>query len=283
MKYTFDAAIQNKSASLFRRLHHTGEMLVLPNAWDAVSARVYQETGFHAIATTSSGVSWACGYQDGEKIPPEEMLSALKRITRVVSIPVSADIESGYFAEEADLFHKYIMDIVEAGIVGINLEDADSKAGGMRSVDAQAALIRLARKAGNDKGVNLFINARTDAIERAPGNPDERIQACIERARAYEDAGADGIFVPFTSEMETVARLKEGIRLPLNILMGNTLDPAGLRRLKVERVTVGGKPILATLNTLRKIAEELKHGNDWRTLFVSQPTYPEVNNWFRQG
>ncbi|MCO6497258.1 MAG: isocitrate lyase/phosphoenolpyruvate mutase family protein [Chitinophagaceae bacterium] len=282
MTKEFNPGVQNELAKKFHALHHTDEMLVLPNAWDAISARMFQETGFQAIATTSSGVSWACGYQDGEKIPPEEMLAALKRITRVVSIPVSADIEAGYYADDHDKFYQFICDVIEAGIVGINLEDADSKAGGMRDQDKQLELIRLARKAGNDKGVNIYINARTDAYERAAGDLDARIQACIDRAKAFEGAGADGIFVPFTKEMETIAKLKQGISLPLNILISNTLDVAGLRKLKVNRVTVGGKPILATLHTLRKVAESLKAGDDWSPLFVPGPTYPEVNAWFKE-
>lgn len=280
MSNKFDAARQNKLAEDFRALHHRDEMLVLVNAWDSASARMVQEAGLPAIATTSSGISWACGFKDGEHIPPDLMIEVVRQIASSVTIPVSADIEAGYYGNDLEQFSKFIEKLIEAGAVGINLEDSDSKTHTLVDVAKHVAKVKQAKKTGHDKGVNLFVNARTDAIELAPGDINQKIQACIERAKAYEEAGADGIFIPFVEGMDTIARLKAGVRLPLNILMNDTLDVAGLRRLKINRVSVGGKPMLATLNLVGKIAQELKSEDDWHSLYVKEPIYPTVNNWF---
>lgn len=278
----FNAERQNKLAEQFYSLHHTKEMLVLANAWDSASARIFQECGFPAIATTSSGVSWACGFQDGEHIPPGLMVDMTARIAGAVTIPVSADIETGYYRNDLHEFSRFISDILEAGAVGVNIEDANSKTKKLFPLKDQIAVLKVAREVAVRKGINLFINARTDAIEHAPGSQEKKIKTCIERARAFEEAGADGIFIPFIQEMETVEKLKEAIRLPLNILINDKLDIARLRQIKVNRITVGGKPMLAALNLLKKIGEDLRSGNDWHSLFVGSPTYPEVNSWFKK-
>ncbi|MCC7400255.1 MAG: isocitrate lyase/phosphoenolpyruvate mutase family protein [Chitinophagaceae bacterium] len=281
MANKFDPVIQNKLAEKFHSLHHAEEMLVLPNAWDSASARIFQESGFPAVATTSSGVSWSLGYKDGEHTPPELVIEVIGRMAGAISIPLTADIEAGYYGNDLDKFSKFIADVIEAGAVGINLEDADSHTKKLYDLDRQLAKIKAVKEVSRQKGVNLFLNARTDAIELAPGDLKEKAQACIERAKAFEDAGADGIFVPFVPDMETIAFLKKGIKLPLNVLMGNTLDVAELRKLKINRVSIGGKPMLATLEHLKKIAGELRSGNDWPSLFTKDLTYPQVNNWFK--
>ncbi len=280
MKITFDSVRQNILAEKFHVLHHGPEMLVLPNAWDCASAKTYEEAGFKAIATTSSGISWSCGYQDGEHIPPSLMIEVISRITHSVNIPVTADIEAGYYGNDLENFSQFIGDVTEAGAVGINLEDADPKTKTLYDLKLQTEKIKRAKAIAKQKGVDLFVNARTDAIEHADGNIESRISACIERSHAFEEAGADGIFVPFIREIETVAEIKKGIRLPLNVLMSDTLSVAELRKLKVNRVSIGGKPMLASLHLLRKIADELYTGNDWSSLFVKSPDYRGVNGWF---
>lgn len=280
MNNVFDSNIQNELAEKFHALHHQDEMLVLPNAWDSVSAKIFEEAGFQAIATTSSGISWSCGYKDGEHIPPDLMIEVISRIAHSVEVPVTADIEAGYYGDDIDKFSKFISDVIEAGAVGINLEDGDSKIRSLVNIDLQIKKLKSVKEISKQKGVNLFLNARTDAIELADGDLKTKIQVCIERAKAFEEAGADGIFIPFIKEIETVAELKSAIKLPLNILINDFLDIAELRKLKVNRVSVGGKPMLASLNVLRAIAKELKSGNNWNSLFVKDPNYREVNDWF---
>lgn len=136
---------------------------------------------------------------------------------------------------------------------------------------------RICRK----KGVDLFLNARTDAMVMAKGDMKNRIQTCIERATAFQSAGVDGVFVPFVKDMDTVIALKQGIELPLNILIADTLDVGELRKWKVNRVSVGSRPILSTLHLLRNISDEMRSGDEWSTLLTNRPDYAEANAWFK--
>ena len=138
----------------------------------------------------------------------------------------------------------------------------------------------MAREAANAKGVNLFINARIDVMDFLHGSDEEKVNAAIERAEAYSEAGADGIFVPFISDIQVVAALKTGIKLPLNILMNPTLDVKALKKLKVNRLTVGGKPKTASMGLLKRMAEQMKTDNSWNLLYTDEPTYPQMNSWF---
>lgn len=280
MVKNFDVQIQNKLAYRFSELHDGDEMLILPNVWDCTSAKIFEELGFPALATTSSGVAWSLGFKDGEHVPPEMVIEGIKRITNVIDIPLTADIEGGYYRNAFNKQYKFFEDLIEAGAVGVNLEDATSD-GRMNEVAHHCEIIRLAKEAGRRKGVNLFVNARTDAYERTGGDLNTRINACIDRAKAYEEAGADGIFVPFVMEMESIAQLKKHIKKPLNVLINNNLNVAELKRLKVNRVTIGGKAMVSTLNLLRKIGNQLKNGDNWDLLYVEEPTYPEVNGYYQ--
>ncbi|MBW7891874.1 MAG: isocitrate lyase/phosphoenolpyruvate mutase family protein [Chitinophagaceae bacterium] len=270
----------NRLAEKLHALHHAEEMLVIPNAWDAVSAKIFEKSGFPAIATTSSGISWSCGYQDAEHIPPELMLEVIARIARVVKVPVTADIEGGYYRNDFQKLSAFIEGVIDAGAVGINLEDGDAVSGSLNDLEHQLEKIRLVKDICRKKGVNLFLNARTDAMVMARGDMKSKIQTCIERAAAFQSAGADGIFVPFVKEMDTVIALKRGIELPLNILIANTLDVGELRRWKVNRVSIGSRPILSTLHLLRNISDEMRSGNEWSALLTVSPDYAEANAWF---
>lgn len=275
----FEPVTQNKLSEQFRALHNADDMLVLPNAWDCASAKIFEVSGFPAIATTSSGISWSYGYKDGEHIPPDLMIEIIQRIAHTVNVPVTADIEGGYYGNNIEKFSKFIAAVVQAGAVGINLEDSDSHTRQLNDINKQILKIKVAKESGLQKGVHLFVNARTDAMV-GPEDLKTKTQICIERAKEYEAAGADGIFIPFVKEIVTVARLKEGIGLPLNILMVDTLEVAELRKLKVNRVSVGGKPMLATMNLLNNISMELRNENHWPSLFVNQPGYSDMNERF---
>jgi 2-methylisocitrate lyase-like PEP mutase family enzyme len=279
MNKNFDSNTQNQLAEKFHALHHADELLVLPNVWDCASAKIIETSGFPAIATTSSGISWSYGYKDGEHIPPGLMIEIIHRIAHTVKIPVTADIESGYYGNDLDKFSKFIAGVIEAGAVGINLEDSDAQTQQLNDMHQQVLKIKSAKDAAKQKGVNLFVNARTDAMAES-GDIENKMQQCIERAKEYEAAGADGIFIPFVKEMETASRLKKAVSLPLNILMTDTLDVAALRKIKVNRVSVGSKTILATMSLLKNISKELREGNNWPSLFVQEPGYDQMNDWF---
>src|SRR5213595_1817972 len=197
---------QSQQAERFRALHTGPRMLVLPNAWDAVSARLIEQGGFPAIATSSAGVAWALGYADGERISRGEMLAVVRRVVQGVRVPVTADVEAGYGAT-AEAAAETARGVIAAGAVGMNLEDAKPE-GSLLPMEAQAERVRAARAAAP----HLVINARTDWFPKAG------IEEAIRRANAYLAAGADCAFVPFVADREAIARLAREIRGPLNVL-----------------------------------------------------------------
>jgi 2-methylisocitrate lyase-like PEP mutase family enzyme len=226
---------QQSRARTFRALH-TGDVLVLPNAWDAASARVIEHAGAAAIATTSAGVSWSGGVPDGQRLDLDAAMAALHRIGDAVRVPVTADIEGGY-AEDAPRLADAVRRTVAAGAVGINIEDARHDDATLRGTQEQADRIRTVRRAALSTGIDLFVNARTDTFLVGA---DDALAESLHRARAYLDAGADGIFVPGVTDPDTIAALVRGIAAPLNVMAGPGAPPvAALAALGVARVSVG--------------------------------------------
>ena len=246
------APLQQQAARLLA-LHDRRQVLVLPNVWDVASARVVEEAGFPALATSSAGIAAVLGYADGEQIPRSEMLGMVARIARAVRVPVTADLEAGY----GDAAQTVLL-ALEAGAVGMNLEDGTAQ-GRLRSVDEHAAEVRRARAAAEGAGVRFVINARTDVYLLGIGEPAARLAATVERARAYAEAGASCIFVPGVRDEATIAALAQAIPLPLNVLAGPGSPPlATLARLGVARVSVGSGLARAALTAARRAAVELR-------------------------
>lgn len=241
-------------ALAFRALHVPGRPLILPNAWDAASARIVEHAGASAVATTSAGLAWALGAADGDRLDRERALEAVARITATVAVPVSADIESG-FAKDAAGVADTVRVVLAAGAVGVNIEDAlYGGEGVLRPVAEQAERIAAARAAADAEGVPLFVNARVDTFLRGVGGVD----ATLERAAAFRAAGADGIFVPGAVEPGTVKELADGIDAPLNVLVGPGAPPvAELAALGVARVSAGSGIALAAYAVVRRAAREL--------------------------
>jgi len=189
-----DRTRQRVLAEQLLALHHAQQPLILVNVWDVASALVVQRARLPAIATSSSAVSSALGYPDGERIPAEEMLAAVARIAARVSVPVTADLEAGY-AEDLEGVAATARHLVETGAVGLNLEDGiDPETGSLRTPDQAAQRVRAVRKVAHELGVPLVINARTDAFLGASGAPHELLSDAIARLSAYRDAGADCLF-----------------------------------------------------------------------------------------
>ena len=249
---------QKKLADAFRAMHR-GPLLLLPNAWDAMSARQFEAAGFAAIATTSGGVAWALGYADGEKSPWPEIVSAHERITRVVRVPVTADIEAGFGETPADV-GKSIADIVRTGVVGFNLEDGTPRPDmPVRPIEDAVARIRAARQAAEAAGVPAVINARTDIYLKNVGDPAGRFDEVVKRAKAYLAAGADCIYPFGFIDMETVGRLAKAIPAPINIVARAGAPPvAELQKLGVARVTIASGATLAVMSLIKTIGEDLR-------------------------
>jgi 2-methylisocitrate lyase-like PEP mutase family enzyme len=248
---------QQEKAQQLLKLHDKGGSLLLPNAWDSASARLFEEAGFPAIATTSSGVSFSNGYGDGQQISRDEMLAVIKRISATVNIPVTADVEAGYGPTPDDVAIT-VRGVLEAGAVGINLEDNTGYGNPLYTVDAQAKRIAAGREAANQAGISLVINARTDTYLYQIGAAETRMQDTLDRAKAYLDAGASSIFVPGVLDRATIEELVRGIDGPLNVLVGPGAPPAPeLFGWGVRRISVGGSAMQATMGLVRDIAREL--------------------------
>lgn len=276
-----DLSAQKLNTMKFRELHRGPKALLLPNVWDVASARIIEEAGYPAIATTSAGIAFSLGYPDGQKISREEMLARVGRIARAVKIPVTADVESGYGNRPEDAA-RTATDVIQAGAVGINLEDGT---GDPRSPLADLALqlekIRVIREAALNAGVLLVVNARTDVYLDQVGPPDLRYFETVSRVRAYRDAGADCVFVPGLRDAETISKLVRDVQCPVNILAGpGSPSVSELEKLGVARVSLGSGPMRATLGLLRRIAEELKTSGTYSAL-AGAPTYAEVNELLR--
>ena len=257
-----DRTRQRVLAEQLLALHHAQQPLILVNVWDVASALVVQRARLPAIATSSSAVSSALGYPDGERIPAEEMLAAVARIAARVSVPVTADLEAGY-AEDLEGVAATARHLVETGAVGLNLEDGiDPETGSLRTPDQAAQRVRAVRKVAHELGVPLVINARTDAFLGASGAPHELLSDAIARLSAYRDAGADCLFPIGLRDPDAIRQLTRELHHPVNILAGpGALSVGELGQLGVARISLGGGPQRAALATLGAIAEEVRdHG-----------------------
>lgn len=273
---------QQEKAQRFRALHAGPQILVLPNAWDAASARIFEEAGFAAVATTSAGVANTLGYPDGQAAPREEVLFVVRRIARSVQVPVTADIEAGYGTNSVDEVVTTVRGVIEAGAVGINLEDSDGDVNGtLVEIGLQVEKIHAIRELAASEGVPIVINARTDAFHLAHLGPAGRFDLAIERAAAYRAAGADCLFTPFVSDADTVGALVKAIPGPLNVLaVPGTPSVESLERMGVRRVSVGAGPFRATLALVQRIASELRSQGTYRAFTDDAMPYAAANALF---
>jgi 2-methylisocitrate lyase-like PEP mutase family enzyme len=222
-------------AERLRALHVPGAPVILPNAWDAASARLVVETGFAAVATTSAGVAESLGFEDHERTPPGEMFAAVARIARAVDVPVTADLEAGYGLAPDDLAAR----ILEAGAVGCNLEDSDhARPGELVDAGAHAARLAAVKAAARARGVELVLNARTDAFILKRGSPEEQLAESLRRARLYREAGADCVYPILVADEAAIAALaREGAINVLPVPAAPALPR--LAELGVARVSLG--------------------------------------------
>jgi len=256
---------QREQAEAFCRLHREPGILVLPNAWDVITARVIETAGFSAIATSSAGVAWALGYVDGERISRGEMLAVVRRIASSVRVPVTADMEAGY-GTTPEAAAETARGVVAAGAVGLNLEDGTPD-GRLVDIALHQDRIRAVREAGKASGVPLVINARTDAFEVKEWSSTERLGAAVRRANAYRAAGADCLFVPHVSDATTIGQLAREIDGPLNIIAGPPAPAIPeLERLGVRRASLGPRVVQAALGLVRRAATELRERGTYDAL-----------------
>jgi 2-methylisocitrate lyase-like PEP mutase family enzyme len=258
-------------ADEFHRLHVPGKPLLLANAWDAGSARVIESCGAAAIATTSAGLAWAHGYPDGDILPRGLLRTAVAEIARVVSVPLSVDAEGGY-SDDPKAVGEVVRAIVDAGGIGINIED------GTASPDLLVEKIAAARTAAASAGVKLFINARTDVYLRGLVHADRAIDETLERAARYREAGCDGIFVPGLADPEAIRTIAAAVELPLNVLVVPNLPPvAALADLRVARVSAGSGIAQVVAGVVQRVATDFLANGRSESLLERTVDYAQLN------
>jgi 2-methylisocitrate lyase-like PEP mutase family enzyme len=257
--------------------------LLLPNVWDVASARIIEQSGFSAIATTSAGIAFSLGYPDGQQISSSEMLAAVARIARAVGVPVTADVESGYGnrPEDAAATARAVM---ESGAVGMNLEDATDEPGNpLVDLSLQLERIRAVREVAEKAKVPIVLNARTDVYLLQIGEPGSRYDHALRRLQAFREAGADCVFVPGLRDTSTIGRMVRDLRCPVNILaVPGSQSVSELAALGVKRISLGSGPMRASLGLLRRLAEELKSSGRYDAM-SDAPSHAEIDELMRSG
>jgi 2-methylisocitrate lyase-like PEP mutase family enzyme len=259
---------QSEHVERFRALHAEGRMLVLPNAWDVLSARLVEEAGAEAVATTSAALAWARGRRDGEELPQGELVDAVQAIARCARVPLTVDFERGYHVEPERVADA-VARLAAIGVAGVNLEDS------AESADQHARKIEAVRRR---VGANMFVNARTCLVLRGKVTAERAIDELLARARIYADAGADGLFVPGLVDARAIEAIAHGTPLPLNLMLMPGLPPlAELRRLGVRRLSVGPRLAEVAYAAARRAARDLLERDDTTALLGADLTYPEAN------
>jgi len=262
---------QIQMAARFRAAHAPGKFLVLPNAWDVASARIAEDCGAEAIATSSAAVAWAHGYADGEKLPKGVLLQLVSDIARLAKVPITADSEAGYSAAPADTA-AFVVTLARAGAVGINLEDGR---------DAPALLadkIKAIKVLCKRDGVDVFINARTDVYLKSLVPPERALEEALERGHLYRDAGADGFFVPALLDASGLRKIADAIDLPLNALPWPKLpDMAALKAAGVRRVSAGASTARAAMGAMRRATLGLLKDGSYDALNAEADGCPNLN------
>jgi 2-methylisocitrate lyase-like PEP mutase family enzyme len=268
---------QKKRAEIFRVMHTGPGAVLLPNVWDAASARIIEEAGFPAIATTSAGIAFAQGFPDGQKIPPGRMMTAVASIAAAVRVPVTADVEAGYGQRPEDA-SRTARNVIDAGAVGMNFEDANGDADHpLIELALQLERIRAIRETADKLEVPLVLNARTDVYLLQIGEPTKRYDEAVRRLAAFRDAGADCVFVPGIREAETIGRMVADLGCPVNILaVPGAPSVPELVKLGVKRISLGSGPMRASLGFLRRLAEEVKIAGTYN-LMEGAPSHAEMN------
>jgi 2-methylisocitrate lyase-like PEP mutase family enzyme len=264
-------------AEAFRRLHLGNRPFVLPNAFDVPSARVFEDAGFPAIATSSAGLMVSHGFPDGQAMPRRELMQAVGRIAHAVALPLSADVVAGY-GRGPKAVAATVRAAVEAGAVGINLEDLDPGTEHLYRLPAQVKKIRAVRELAGTLGVPVVINARTDALRHGAGDDAARLKEAIRRATAFRDAGADCVYPMGLTDAISIATFVAAVNCPVNVMVRKGLPPLPeLERLGVRRVSFGPGASYATLGLLKRIGEDVLQRGSFDSLLDGAISFDELN------
>ncbi|MCG8525039.1 MAG: isocitrate lyase/phosphoenolpyruvate mutase family protein [Opitutales bacterium] len=275
---------QNQKAKAFHALHHAGKLLILPNIWNPVGAKMLEHQGYPAVATASAALSASLGYLDGEKISRNTLLEQIGRIANSVDVPVTADIESGY-GESTDELKETIRGVIDAGIVGINIEDSTDDGEKMRPIDEQCEHLAAVREAADEVDVRLFINARIDAfMSEVYPNSESQFSDAITRAKAFLEAGANGVYPIGPGDEATIKRLRKEIDAPINILAREgAISLKEMQAIGINRVTFGPYIFRSCYGKLKTIAQELKDLGAYDCFIEGSVSGPEMADYLNDS
>jgi 2-methylisocitrate lyase-like PEP mutase family enzyme len=256
------------------QLHHSGKLLVLPNIWDVLGARLLEQLGYPAVATASASVAYTNGFHDGEKMPFEKVRTQLSQIANNVNIPVTADIESAYADNEKDLKYNIRL-LLTTGIAGINIEDTNHSDNALYTVAEQSARIRLIKAVSDEMGLPIFINARTDVLLQQDDyqTTDAKLAALVERGIAYKAAGADCFYPIGLREKEIMQTLVQQLQMPVNILaLPGVPDLKTMREIGIARVSLGPGFLKIAIQAMKHLAVALQKNEGLDALFSNEVT-----------
>ena len=250
--------LQSEKEKQFYQLHHNGKLLILPNVWDVSGASMLENIGYPAVATSSSAIAASNGYNDGQKLPFNDLLHILRRIVSSVNVPVTADVESAY-ADNNTTLAENIKKLADTGISGINFEDSHHDEQKLIPLDEQCEKISLIKKVSLENGTPLFINARTDSyIKSNQLSKEEKLSETIKRGKAYKEAGADCLYPIFLKDKKDIETIIKEVGLPVNILLDAGIpDFNELKKIGVARLSLGGNFIKFAINAIKTVAEKL--------------------------
>lgn len=269
---------QHEKAEAFRALHDRREVLVLPNAWDVPSARVFEEEGFPAVATSSAGMLVSLGYPDGERIPHPEFIAAVKRIANAVQVPLSADVVGG-FGDSPEGVAKSVEAVIQVGAIGVNIEDFVHDAKQLLPLEKQLARLKALVDLRDRGDVRFVINARTDALRFAAGSEEEKMAEAIRRASAYRDAGADCVYPMGLADAASISRFVKAVDFPTNVMVRKGLPSVPeLKRLRIARVSFGPSASYAAMGLLKRVSREVRERGTYGGLLDGAITFDELNS-----
>lgn len=258
-------------------MHDRKEVLILPNAWDVPSARLFEDEGFPAAATSSAGMLVSLGYQDGEEIPRVEFVSAVTRMARALSIPLSVDVVGGFGNTPEEIVNT-VDAVIKAGGVGINIEDFVHSEKKLIQIERQVERLKALVRSRDSQGVRFVINARTDAFRFAPGDENAKLTEAIRRASAYRDEGVDCVYPMGVTDAASISRFVKEVDFPTNVMVRKGLPSIPeLKKLGVARVSFGPSASYAAMGLLKRASREVRESGTYKSLLDGAISFDELN------